>query len=441
MNTPEDGYKHLPPARNRHDLADTNTAYVQAQPAELMSRISTSLPMTYQEALRDHLSNPGDVTLKQAYELGRAAADGGLEVFDLIRLHHQAIAEGILPGGERTHPASLAPMLDAFLLEVLSPFGVTDGSPCGARDRSSGSRDWEADELMARNAELEDEISECKRSEAVVQAAKDHYFELYQDARAMEANLRDLSAQVLTAQEEERKRISRELHDEIGQALTAINVSIAMLKKQAASDPSFLHNVAEAEQLLERTMETVHAFARELRPAMLDHLGLQSALRAHNLAFARRTGIRTELVAHPRLALLDEGRAEVLFRVAQEALNNVYKHAGATCAKIEFTATEDSITMEVADNGRAFDLEEHAARQCSGRLGLLGMQERVRLVKGVFSIESEPGKGTRVRARVPLDALPKNGARHPAGRNGRSLPAFIAEPRPNLYEENICIAR
>jgi signal transduction histidine kinase len=147
------------------------------------------------------------------------------------------------------------------------------------------------EELALRNCELEDEIADRKRAEAVTLASKDHYFALYQNARATEANLRELAAQVLTAQEEERKRISRELHDEIGQALAAVDVSVAMLMKQAASDPAFHRNVAEAKQLLEHTMETVHNFARELRPAMLDHLGIESAFRAQLMSFERQTGI------------------------------------------------------------------------------------------------------------------------------------------------------
>ncbi len=400
-----------------------------------------SLPLTYQEGLEEHLSQPTRETLKQAFGLGRAAMDGGLEAFDMIRLHHQALAERVLPEGQPAFPPGLASALDSFLIEVLSPFGVTEGDPDGGRERQSMSRMEYIEELAVRNAELEEEIAERRRAEAAMQASKDHYFELYQEARAMEADLRDLSAQVLTAQEEERKRISRELHDEIGQALTAINVSIAMLKKQAAADPSFQRNVAEAEQLLERTMETVHRFARELRPAMLDHLGLQSALRAHNLAFARRTGIRTELISHSHLALLDEGRAEVLFRVAQEALNNVYKHARATCAKIEFTSTGDSISMEVVDDGCSFEVDEHLSGKANGRLGLLGMQERVRLVKGVFSIRSVAGEGTRVSVSLPLQAHSKSAARPVGGRNGHSPAPSTPIPRPCLYEENICVAR
>jgi signal transduction histidine kinase len=364
-----------------------------------------------------------------------------MEVFDLVRIHHQALAEGVLASSHNIVPERFASSLDSFLLEALLPFGISDGSHYVATDRRTGTKAEYAEALAVRNAELVEEIAERLRAEAEIQASKDYYIKLYQDARAMEANLRELSAQVLTAQEEERKRISRELHDEIGQALTAINVSIAMLKKQVVSDPLFQRNVAEAEQLLAHTMETVHCFARELRPAMLDHLGLQSALRAHNLAFARRTGIRTELIAHPLLARLDEGQSEVLFRVAQEALNNVYKHARATCARVEFSSTEDAITMEVIDNGCAFNVENPAVGECNGHLGLLGMQERVRLVKGRFSIESVPGKGTRVRVDVPLGVQSKNGAARVAGRNGHTITTLTPASRPSLYEEDICIAR
>jgi signal transduction histidine kinase len=309
-------------------------------PSFQMTCLPRSLPFTYNEALREHLAQPDTTTLEQAFELGRAAKDGGMEVFDLVRIHHQALAEGVLASSHNIVPERFASSLDSFLLEALLPFGISDGSHYVATDRRTGTKAEYAEALALRNAELEDEIAEHRRVEAAMQAGKEHYVHLYQKARAMEASLRELSAQVLSAQEEERRRISRELHDEIGQALTAINVTIAMLKRQVACDPAFQRNVAEAEQLLAHTLETVHCFARELRPAMLDHLGLQSALRAHILAFTRQTGIRTELVPHPLLARLDERRGEVLFRVAQEALNNVFKHAGATAARIEFTSTE-----------------------------------------------------------------------------------------------------
>src|SRR5262249_47546702 len=154
------------------------------------------------------------------------------------------------------------------------------------------------------------------------------------------------------------------------------NVAVAMLKKQAAGDAAFERKVGEAETLLAQSMDTVHRFARDLRPALLDHLGLHSALRAHLTTFGRQTGLETELISHPALARIDGPRAEVLFRVAQEALSNIFKHAHATTAKIEFTATADVLRMEISDNGRAFSVVENLSRgKRTGRLGLLGMQE------------------------------------------------------------------
>jgi signal transduction histidine kinase len=393
-----------------------------------------SLPMTYQGALREHLAQPGKATLQQASALGRAAADGGLEVADVISMHHQALAEGVLPDGLPAVPARFAQELDSFLIEALSPFRM-DGGHCGEQESRLGIWMEHNEALALRNSQLEEEIAEHQRSEAAMQERRDHYFQLYQNARVMESNLRDLSAQVLSAQEDERKRISRELHDEIGQALTAINVTITMLKRQVVSDPAFQSNVAEAEQLLARTMDTVHSFARELRPAMLDHLGLQSALRAHILAFTRRTGIRTELVSHSHLARVDERLAEVLFRVAQEALNNVFKHARATAAKIEFTSTDGALGMEIRDNGCAFDVKKELECERGGHLGLLGMQERIRLVNGSFSIESSMGSGTRIRVKVPFDAHVID------GHSGRSQPSPHSEFCPSLYEEDIYSAR
>ena len=397
---------------------------------------------TYQEALEDHLAQPCQETLLQALDLGQAAFTAGIGIPDLLRLHHQALAEGPICSGEMARPDHFATALDSFLIAVLSPFEVDGRVAAGANDRRFGTREDHLEELAHRNAELQEEIAEHESAEEAMQAAKDHYFLLYQNARATEANLRDLSAQVLTAQEDERKRISRELHDEIGQALTAINVSIAMLKSQGVTDVAFQRNVAEAEQLLARTMETVHSFARELRPAMLDHLGIQSALRAHILDFARRTGIRTELVAHPLLARLDEGRGEVLFRVAQEALNNVYKHAQAESVRIEFTAGDGFLDMEVRDDGCAFNVESQLAGETNGRLGLIGMQERVRLVKGCLSIDSVPGRGTCVRVKIPVEAKPNGKVNGAAGSNGHSLPPRSAQgQKAKLYEENIRIAR
>ena len=397
--------------------------------------IFPNLPVTYHEALADYLAHPDEATLQQAYELGRAAMNAGLGIVDIIRLHHQALHDGVLP---RDTGGSM-PGLESFLLEALSPFEAAYRGFRGARERLQQINGVLAErnvELSTSNTNLEEEIHVRQRVEAALRESKDHYFKLFQQAHNMERDLRELSAKVLSVQEDERKRISRELHDEIGQALTAVNVAIAVLKKQAHSDASFAKRVSDAEQLIEQTMETVHRFARELRPAMLDHLGVHSALRAHVTLFTQRTGIKTELVAHPDLTRIDGQRSEVLFRVAQEALNNVFKHAKATAVKIEFAASPDGLTMEVADNGCSFLVDDKLGEKATGRLGLLGMKERVRHVNGNFTIESAPSKGTRVRVKVPFDPSSK----HPmdGGETGSlfPLPPPSSPPGTN-YENNI----
>lgn len=369
-----------------------------------MRNPTSSLPVTYHSALRDYLTQPNETTLQQAYELGRAAMSAGLGVFDVIRLHHQALTDGVI-SRDPTAVIGAAPMIEAFLLETLSPF---EAAHRGFR------RAWERLEqlntalaghneaLALSNAQLEEEISMRQRTEQELRESKDHYYQLFQKAHAMEESLRDLSAQVLTAQEEERKRISRELHDEIGQALTAVNVTIAMLKKHASADAEMRKKVGEAEELLASSMETVHAFARELRPAMLDHLGLHAALRSHVTGFTHRTNIPVELGTHSELGRITGQSAEVLFRIAQEALTNVYKHAHASKVKIEFTATAEALTMEIADDGKAFSVEKKLNRKTS-RLGLLGMQERARLVNGTLAIDSTAGRGTCLSVSIPFD--------------------------------------
>lgn len=409
-----------------------------------MTKLHSSLPVTYQGALHEYLADPNEATLRQAYELGRAAMNAGLGVFDLIRLHHQALTDGVLPDDTQA-AVRLAPALEVFLLEALAPFEASNRGIRSAREQLeqlNGVLAERNEALALSNAQLEEEIAIRQQSEATLRESKDHYFELFQQAQAMEENLHDLSAQVFSAQEDERKRISRELHAEIAQALMAVNVTIALLKKKAGANPAFQRNVAEAEQLLAHSMETVHCFARDLRPATLDHLGVQSALRDHVAQFARQTGIRAELVAHPDLDRLDSRRGEVLFRVAQEALSNVFKHAEATTVRIEFASQAGALRMEITDNGRAFPAEERSLAKRTDRLGLLGMQERVRHIGGTFAIESAPGSGTRIHVQVPLDSRPARPVRsEPAAGTGPAQPVSALAIVPLCHEKNICTAR
>lgn len=229
--------------------------------------------------------------------------------------------------------------------------------------------------------------------------------------RAEEA-LKNLSRKILHAQEDERRRISRELHDEVGQSLTAISVALAALKRNGASaSPDALKKIAAIQQLLETTMETVHRFARELRPAMLDELGLIPALRSHVKSFAERTGVRARFSADPTAEHLSDDQKTAVFRIVQESLTNVAKHARASRVKISLRRNGNGVCVEIADNGKSFRAKPEIAAKQKQRLGLLGMQERVRLVNGQFSIQPEPGRGTTVRVNVPFQSSMTSGQR------------------------------
>lgn len=245
------------------------------------------------------------------------------------------------------------------------------------------------------------DIRERKQAELALRESREHYIKLFNEARVMEENLRHLSSKVLTAQEEERKRVSRELHDEIGQVLTAANVAVALLRKHTPHDEALARKVDTAQQLLEESMDMVHRFARELRPTMLDHLGPYAALQNYVKSFTERTGIKIDLEGTVPGDRLNVQQGTVLYRVAQESLTNVYKHAQATRVKIRLREMPRGVCMEIKDNGRSFtaDLSNGNARD---RLGLLGMQERVRLVNGQFAIESAPRRGTTVRVEIPF---------------------------------------
>jgi signal transduction histidine kinase len=368
----------------------------------------------YLMALQNYLLHPEEVFLQLAYDLGRQAVAEGIGLLNVLRIHSGAAER---TGASDTEKRAAA---ETFLMEALSPFEATHR---GFRETNDKLAELNAtlakrnNELAAINFALKQEIEERKRTEEALRQSKEHYRVLFNDARVMQENLRHLSNRVLSIQEEERKRISRELHDEVGQALTAVNVHLTMVRKcsevrgqkPAVGDQiTAAEQIAEAQKLVEQTMEAVHRFARELRPAMLDDLGLGAALRSYINAFSERTGLPVKFEAEAVIEQLGSDEKMVLYRVAQEGLTNVARHAEATQAEVIIRATRVALRLEIRDNGKAFSLEraeseESGSAPCpTRRLGLLGMQERVRLVNGTFHIDSHEGKGTVLRVDLPL---------------------------------------
>ena len=242
--------------------------------------------------------------------------------------------------------------------------------------------------VTASNRMLEQEII---RRKALEQALK-----------TSEQQLRQLSHEILLAQEKERKRISRELHDTVLQTLVGISAHLASLTPKLADNPQSLQRkIKETQRLVEKSLAMVHRFAVELRPTVLDDLGLIPALHTFMRDFMKRTGVRARLTVYEAVNQLPLDQSAVLYRVALEALNNVGCHAQASAAEVQIKKLPDWVCLTIKDNGKSFDVKSALRAKGSGHLGLLGMKERLQMVGGKFSIKSTPGRGTTVTARIP----------------------------------------
>jgi signal transduction histidine kinase len=208
-------------------------------------------------------------------------------------------------------------------------------------------------------------------------------------------------------QEDQRKKISRALHDDISQLLVGINVHLAVFAKAAATNPrGIARNIAPIRRLVEKSLRIVHRFARELRPASLDDLGLIPAIRSYLEDFPKQKGRRIQFTAFAGVEALNNDKRTVLYRVAQEALTNVAKHAHARVVMVTILKIPGGACLEVTDDGKAFDVGRLSSAEWSNHLGLHGMRERVEMVGGRFSVVSVPGQGTTIRAEVPFANRP-----------------------------------
>ncbi|MEE8174159.1 MAG: PAS domain-containing sensor histidine kinase, partial [Dehalococcoidia bacterium] len=209
-------------------------------------------------------------------------------------------------------------------------------------------------------------------------------------------------SEITRAQEEERKRIARELHDETAQALATLLLDIeAITRARERLSEETLQQLEQLRDKIEPIMEGVRRFSHELRPGVLDQLGLLPALEwlAEDMIASYEIDARVEVIGTPRRLSAEEEL--VLFRIAQEALSNVRKHSQATEAVVRVEFCDDKIRMAITDNGQGFELPDMLSDfVAKGKLGILGMHERARLLDGSFSVQSEAGKGTTVSVEV-----------------------------------------
>ena len=361
----------------------------------------TGLSRRYQAALQKNLEQGPRASPRSADGLGRRALAIGLETLDLAKIHEQALITLVAPSYSPGTRNGMIKRAQAFFIKAVTPIERTHRTAREANVRLSQLNERlhrRTVELAASNRQLKKEIVQRRAVEKALKKSEQHYSLLLEQ-------LRHLSRQILSAQEEERRRISRELHDEVAQVLTGINLHLATLKKEATTNTRDLkRKIARTQRLVVKSVNIVHQFAGQLRPAALDDLGLIPALHSYVKDFAKRTGlsIRFTGFTRGRIKQLDSAKRTVLYRVAQESLINVAKHAQASQVKMGIRKLRGVIRMEVKDNGKSFQVQGVLPTRGNKGLGLLGMRERVEMIGGRFTVESSPDKGTTIRAEIPF---------------------------------------
>jgi signal transduction histidine kinase len=248
-------------------------------------------------------------------------------------------------------------------------------------------------QLLEANALLQQQVRETRRhaerAEVWAHTAEDRGRQLQM-----------LSRRLVQLQEEERRSLSRELHDDTGQLLTALKLGLSVLEREAGDEAAVRSRISGLKQTADAIADSLHQLAVSLRPFSLDRYGLAPALEGLLADFARRTGLEVEFTPDLGTGRLGSDTETALYRIVQETLTNVLRHAQASHVVVRVGRQNGVVRLQVEDDGRGFDVAEALAR---GRLGLLGMRERAEMLGGSLEVDSRPGEGTTVAITVPLD--------------------------------------
>jgi signal transduction histidine kinase len=257
------------------------------------------------------------------------------------------------------------------------------------------------EEIQAWNRELDARVQE--RTAAYEAAAKDNA-RLYTELQRKEQSRGELLHRVISAQEDERKRIARELHDETSQSLTALMVGLDTVRMASAQDVHKANNRLQASKSIAETLlKNIHRLVADLRPSLLDDLGLVPAIVWYGEQRLKPLGIEFHLDEKGLKDRLTPTVETALFRIVQEAMTNIVRHAQATMVNVRLVREDGHVTLQVSDNGQGFDPQAFQPSDLHGQgLGLRGMQERASILGGEFQMQTAIGKGTVITIRVPV---------------------------------------
>ncbi|RJP33827.1 MAG: PAS domain S-box protein [Actinobacteria bacterium] len=243
-------------------------------------------------------------------------------------------------------------------------------------------------ELERINRQLQEEVSQRRRNQEELRTTADQ--------------LRALSAHVESVREEERRHVAREVHDTLGQALTGLKINLSLLGRRLAGDDELVERIGSMSGLVDATIQSVREISTQLRPGVLDDLGLSAALDWQVKRFGELTGLKSVFVSDSDEDILDKDLTIALFRIAQEALTNVARHAEASRVEVRLAHEAGGVMLEIKDDGRGIG-EAEAGRWDA--LGILGMRERAHVFGGEVEVQGSSGAGTIVTVRIPLDAV------------------------------------
>lgn len=350
------------------------------------------------------LSMRGLADLEAARKLHQPWLSAGVTILELAKFHEQSLLTFALPVSAEGEHQTIVKQADIFISTVIAAdeTNANDAKEYRRLKKITLTLAKRTSKLEASNLQLTAKLRRCEGAEKSLTRRGLRHSNSLAESNLLREQLQGLSRRIIATQEDERRTMSKELHDGIAQTLIGINIRLINLKKMAGLNAkALLKEISLTQRLVTKSTDLVHRFVLDLGPLVLDDIGLIPALHSFMKNFTARTGVRTHLTTIAGVEELAAARRTVLFRVAQEALTNVGRHAGATNVRIDIRKHEGGVCVRIEDDGKSFDVKSFLTARGRKYHGLIGMRERLEMVGGTLMIESAPGKGTAIIIGMP----------------------------------------